>query len=45
MRQNNVLWFFVGAHYWKPTLILIGIATLFFTLIGAIILISVYFPK
>ncbi len=44
-KQNNLLYFFLGYHYAKPTLIIIGITTLIISLIGLIIIISAHIPK
>ena len=41
--SSKTLWFFVGAHYGKEVLILVGVITLIFILFSAIILITAYF--
>lgn len=45
MKENNAIYFFIGAHYGKELLILALIAIGLFGIFGTILMVWIYLPK
>ncbi|MBI4210164.1 MAG: hypothetical protein HY544_01485 [Candidatus Diapherotrites archaeon] len=44
-KDNNAIWFLIGANYWKPIMILVLAAIALFAIFGTIVFIWTSLPK
>ncbi len=43
--KNNALYFFIGAHYWKPIMVLVLAAIALFAIFGTLVFTWASLPK